>query len=80
MAEIAAGLEVLGIGKHYNTNIETDQMGDYSLVNLTARYAISPELAVEARLNNLFDKQYETARGYNTPGFNTFVGLRYSPK
>lgn len=74
------GLEVLGVGKRYNTNTETDQMGGYSLVNLTARYAINPELAVEARLNNLFDKQYETTHGYNTAGFNAFVGLRYSPK
>ncbi len=75
-----AGVEVLGVGQRYNTNTETDPMGGYGLVNLTARYAISGELAVEARFNNLFDKQYETVSGYNTPGFNAFVGLRYSPK
>ncbi|MCL2636355.1 MAG: TonB-dependent receptor [Betaproteobacteria bacterium] len=75
-----AGLEVLGVGRRYDNNTENNPMGGYGLVNLTARYAINPELAVEARLNNLFDKPYETAVGYNTPGFNAFVGLRYSPK
>ena len=77
---LEAGVEVLGVGKRYNTNTETGRMGGYGLVNLTARYAINSELAVEARLNNLFDKQYETVLGYNTPGINAFVGLRYSPK
>ena len=75
-----AGVEMLGVGRRYNSNTETDPMGGYGLVNLTARYAINPELALEARLNNLFDKRYETAYGYNTPGFSAFVGLRYSPK
>ncbi|MCL2344857.1 MAG: TonB-dependent receptor [Desulfobulbus sp.] len=75
-----AGIEALGVGKRYDSNNETGQMGGYGLVNLTARYAINPELAVEARLNNLFNKNYETVLGYNTSGFNAFVGLRYSPK
>lgn len=75
-----AGAEIVAVGKRYDSNQETGRMGGYSLLDLTARYAITHELAVEARLNNVFDKQYETALGYNTPGFNAFVGLRYSPK
>ena len=55
-------------------------MGGYGLVNLTARYAINTELAIEGRINNLFDKNYETVSGYNTAGFNAFIGLRYQPK
>ena len=75
-----AGFELIGVGPRYNTNSETDEMGGYSLVNLTARYEINRELAVEGRINNLFGKDYETVSGYNTPGFNAFVGLRYQPK
>ena len=29
---------------------------------------------------NLFDKDYESVRGYNTPGLSAFVGLRYTPR
>lgn len=75
-----AGAEVLAVGKRFDSNRETDRLHGYGLVNLSARYAISGELSVEGRLNNLLNKQYETALGYNTPGINAFVGLRYSPK
>ena len=53
-------------------------MGGYGLVNLTGRYAINKSLSIEGRINNLFDKNYETVRHYNTAGLNAFVGLRYS--
>jgi vitamin B12 transporter len=75
-----AGGEWVGVGPRYSTNTETDEMGGYGLVNLTARYAINGELSLEGRINNLFDKNYETVSGYNTPGFNAFVGLRFQPK
>lgn len=75
-----AGGEWVGVGRRYNTNSETDEMGGYGLVNLTARFTLSKELTIEGRINNLFDKNHETVRGYNTPGFNAFVGLRYQPK
>ena len=75
-----AGGEWVGVGPRYNTNTETDEMGGYSLVNLTARYALSKELSIEGRINNLFDKNYETVHGYNTAGFDAFVGVRYQPK
>lgn len=74
-----AGGEWVGVGPRYSTNTETDEMGGYSLVNLTARYALSKELSIEGRINNLFDKNYETVHGY-TAGFNAFVGVRYQPK
>ena len=74
------GAEWVGVGPRFNTNTETGEMGGYGLVNLTARYAINTELAIEGRINNLFDKNYETVSGYNTAGFNAFIGLRYQPK
>jgi vitamin B12 transporter len=75
-----AGGEWVGVGPRYNTNTETDEMGGYGLANLTARYALNKELSIEGRINNLFDKNYETVYGYNTAGFNAFVGVRYQPK
>ncbi len=77
---LETGLEWVASDQRYNTNSETGEMGGYGLVNLTGRYAISKTLAVEGRINNLFDKDYELVQGYNTPGFNAFVGIRYTPK
>lgn len=74
------GAEWVGVGPRFNTNAETDEMGGYGLVNLTARYVLGKELSIEGRINNLLDKNYETVSGYNTAGFNAFIGLRYQPK
>ncbi|THF58649.1 TonB-dependent receptor domain-containing protein [Pseudothauera rhizosphaerae] len=77
---LATGVEWVGASSRYDTNAETGRLGGYGLVNLTARYAVSKALAVEGRINNLFDKDYELAQGYNTLGFNAFVGVRYTPR
>lgn len=52
----------------------------YALANFTARYALTPELALTARVDNLFDKQYQTAFGYNQLGRAFFVGLVWAQK
>ena len=64
-----AGGEWVGVGPRYSTNTETDEMGGYSLVNLTARYALSKELSIEGRINNLFDKNY-----YDFAGSQIYYG------
>ncbi|MDD5175323.1 MAG: TonB-dependent receptor [Sterolibacterium sp.] len=74
------GAEWQGVGDRYDSTTETKHMGGYDLLNAFARYAMNKELSVEARVNNLGNKKYETAWGYGTPGANLFVGLRYSPK
>jgi vitamin B12 transporter len=78
----SAAVETVVSSRRFNDNNETKatEMGGYALVNLTSRYAFNRELSIEARLNNLFDRKYETAYEYNTLGFNAFVGLRYSPR
>lgn len=80
------GAEWQFVGSRFNTNEETGRMGGYSLVNLTGRYAINSQLAIEARINNLFDKRYATTLDYmnsapfGTFGLNAFIGIRYTSK
>jgi vitamin B12 transporter len=54
-------------------------MGGYGLLNLTATYALAPAWQLLLRANNVFDKQYEVARDYATPGANVFVAVQYRP-
>lgn len=77
---LETGVELVSVGHRYDTNGQTGELGGYSVVNMTTRYALNKDLAVEGRINNLFDKDYELARGYNTLGINAFVGVRYSPR
>ncbi|NLC35794.1 MAG: TonB-dependent receptor [Alcaligenaceae bacterium] len=51
------------------------RLGGYSLVNLTAGYDFSSNVGVQVRWNNVLDKDYTTAYGYETPGSNVFVNL-----
>ncbi|SIR34628.1 vitamin B12 transporter [Aromatoleum tolulyticum] len=74
------GGELIGVGKRYDRAGEVGELAGYSLVNLFARYAVNRDWSVEARANNVFDRNYELAKGFNTLGANVFVGVRYAPK
>lgn len=49
----------------------------YLLTDLTAGYAIDQNLDLSLRADNLFDRDYSEAYGYNTLGRTLFVGLNY---
>jgi vitamin B12 transporter len=57
-----------------------DTLGGYGLVNLTARYQVNKSLSVQARADNVFNKKYELADGYNTQPATIFVSLSYRTK
>jgi outer membrane receptor for ferrienterochelin and colicin len=50
------------------------------LVNATARWQATPALSLVARVENLFDEQYELASTFNTPDRGLYVALRYAPR
>jgi vitamin B12 transporter len=60
--------------------VETSKMHGYALLNLTATYAIDREWSVRARWNNVFNREYELAQHFNTPGTNVFLALQYQSK
>lgn len=74
-----AGAELVGAGERFDSNTEdpTTKLDSYVLLNLLAGYSISRDLTLEARWNNITDKRYELVQGYNTPGSNVFVSVRY---
>jgi vitamin B12 transporter len=64
-------------------------MGGYTIFNLTTQYKINPDWTIQARANNVFDKNYRlaldgnpetTGFAYNAPGANLFVNVRYAPQ
>jgi vitamin B12 transporter len=64
----------------YDTDANTRKLGGYSLTNLYGAYRFAKDWSAFARINNLFDKNYELVGDFGTPGFNAFVGIRYAPK
>ena len=61
------------------TNFDnTGYMGGYAIYNLYGSYKITKDLDLFGRWNNIFNKDYQLSYGFNTPGSNVFVGLRYA--
>lgn len=50
-------------------------MPDYFVVNFAAHFNLFPFLRLQARIENLFDKQYEEIYGFGTAGFSVYGGI-----
>ena len=68
------GVEALGIGRR--RDIATELPG-FALFSLRAAWRFTPVLRLEGRLENAFDRDYELAHGFNTPGRTLTVALVY---
>jgi vitamin B12 transporter len=67
-------------GERYNDAANTVRLSGYGLLHLSAARELSRDWSLLARLENALDQDYERSSGYNTPGRNLFVSLRYQPK
>lgn len=54
------------------------RLKDYTVVNVGGSYRLSEHLEAYARVENLFDTQYEEILNYNTQGRTAFLGVRGS--
>lgn len=74
------GANVLAASDRFDNATNTQRMGGFGTVDVHARYALAPDWALQLRVNNLGDKAYETAYGYNQPGRTAYLTLNWSPK
>lgn len=73
------GAELQMTGERFNDAANTQRLAGYSLLNLHASTALSPQWTLLGRVDNLADQKYETALGYATAGRTLYVGLKWSP-
>ncbi|KQR45905.1 TonB-dependent receptor domain-containing protein [Acidovorax sp. Leaf160] len=74
------GAEVQASGRRFNEAANTNVLGGYGLVNLYASTRVARDFTLLARVENLSDKRYETARTYATEGRTLYVGLKWAPQ
>ena len=53
-------------------------VGSWTRVDMSGRYALSDGVELYARIENLFDRQYQQVIGYGTPGLSGYFGARLS--
>lgn len=73
------GLTTAGEGARYDDFANTRRLGGFATVDVRVEYAINPDWRLQARIANVFDRDYETAAFYNQPGREGFLTLRYAP-
>ena len=55
----------------------SQQLSPYWLLNMTARYEVTRQWSIHARLINLLNENYQTAYGYNQLPRSVFVGVSW---
>ncbi len=57
-------------------NSSGGMLASWTRVDLTGRYDLTDSVELFARIENLFDEQYQQILGYGTPGLSGSVGVR----
>jgi vitamin B12 transporter len=68
------------VAERFDDAANTRRLPGFGTLDLHARYAVNKDWSVALRLNNVGDKFYETAYGYNQPGRAAFVTLNWAPQ
>ncbi len=75
----SGGIQIQAHGGRFDDHANTKPLGGYSLVNLDLSYRVNSQLRLQANLDNAFNKDYETAKGYAQAPRTLFVGVRFTP-
>jgi vitamin B12 transporter len=76
-AHFRAGAEVVSADSA--DDIAGTKLAGYGILNLRGTYAINRAWSLIGRVENLFDRDYELVRGYNTPGRSGFLEIVWQP-
>ncbi len=72
-----AGVDFLATGPRKDSNFSDVEDGGYGLVSLTLQVRLAARWQLQARLENVLDKDYALAAGYNQSGRAFYAGVRY---
>ncbi|MDI1363127.1 TonB-dependent receptor [Methylotenera sp.] len=77
--KLSIGANVFAESQRDDSGFNNNKTAGYGILNLTAAYVLNSNWSVKANVNNILNKDYELAYGYNTAGTNAFVGVTYAP-
>ncbi len=73
---LTTGVALRWSGHSFDNASNSQRLDDYTLVDLRAEYALSDQLRLFARVENLFDEGYMTAYRYGALGRSIYAGVR----
>ncbi len=78
IGDVDFGFSWRAYSERFSDDDNTQKTAGFGLIDVRAAYQVSNNLKAQLKLNNLFDKEYQTNKGYNQDGFNWFVTLTYT--
>ncbi|MSQ65004.1 MAG: TonB-dependent receptor [Limnohabitans sp.] len=78
--EYEFGTRVSAAGERKDSHFSDDMLSAYALLSLYASKKIDKDWTARLKIDNVFDKDYQLAYGYNTPGRTASAALVYQPK
>ena len=73
---VSAGLGLHYVGQSFDNAANTRRLKAYLLTDLRAAWPIRDGLEIYGRIENAFDKSYETTSNYGSTGRGAYLGLR----
>ena len=80
VAGVEWGAKVYAADDRKDSDYSNTVLPGYAIASFYASKEIEAGWTLRARIENAFDRKYELASGYNTPGAGAFVTLQYQPK
>lgn len=71
------GVTAQGFSERYDDGANTVRLPGYGLLHLRGEYDIAPNWLLQARIENVLDKEYEEVATYNTPGRSAYLYASY---
>ncbi|GLQ31575.1 TonB-dependent receptor domain-containing protein [Litoribrevibacter albus] len=75
----SAGASFVAENESYVDQANTVELPGYATVDLRVGYEVIDGLKWQAKIENLFEKEYEVSRGYNQPELTYLVSVTYQP-
>ena len=73
----SAGASLAAFSHRFDNANNSTRLGGYGTLDVRAEWALSQTLRLGLRINNVGDKTYNTVLGYEQPGREGFITLRY---
>lgn len=69
-------IHFIHVGRRFDSPANLNPLSAYNRVDLTGTYRLAGYLEIFGRVENLFDTEYEEAKGYSTAGVSGYGGVK----
>lgn len=75
-SSLHVGINAQYIGQRYNDTANTIETGDYAIFGTVLNYALTSNVDLYAKIDNMFDRYYQNVDGYATAGRSGYFGVK----